>query len=54
MRKYRNKRTGSVIELNGDFSGKDWEAVEPSPDVPFDEEIPEEKPKKTTKGKKNG
>lgn len=53
MRKYRNKRTGSVIELNGDFSGKDWEAVT-SPDLPFETEPEEaEKPKKTRK-KSNG
>lgn len=28
MIKYRNKKTGAVVELNGTLNGKNWEEVE--------------------------
>lgn len=50
--KYRNKYTGSVIEVTSLIKGGGWEPVSvPDPEKPKTEPV---KPKKTTKkGKKN-
>ena len=50
--KYRNKYTGSVIEVTSFIKGGGWEPVSvPDPEKPKTEPV---KPKKTTKkGKKN-
>ena len=50
--RYRNKKTGSEIELNSRIIGGGWEPVSvPDPEKPKTEPV---KPKKTTKkGKKN-
>lgn len=37
MQKYRHKRTGAVIEVNGILTGKDWEAVKAPQKAPAKE-----------------
>nr|DAU43567.1 MAG TPA: hypothetical protein [Caudoviricetes sp.] len=32
--KYRNKKTGVVIDLKSNLSGGDWEEVKPTPKTP--------------------
>ena len=66
MRRYRNRKTGTVIEVYGQVSGKNWEPLEEAPvSLPetlkdpyaeiFGEDldvIPPVKPKTSRKGKK--
>lgn len=64
MRRYRNKKTGAVVEVHGEVKGRNWEPVEdtlyslgPAAD-PFEDVFPEEpveaipKPKASRKGRK--
>lgn len=59
MRRYRNLKTGSVIEISGELTGENWEALDALPCDPDDgawedeaeeeieaeaEELPEEIP----------
>lgn len=48
---YRNKRTGSVIEILGKISGKDWEELPSSQPVSKEEETPAPKRAKSAKTK---
>ena len=41
--KYRNKRTGAVIDVSNKISGGEWEAVQPS-HTPEQKEVKEKKP----------
>ena len=33
MRRYRNKKTGAVVEVHGEVRGKNWEPVEEAPSL---------------------
>lgn len=66
MRRYRNRKTGAVIEVYGQVNGKNWEPLEEAPVSlpealrdPYEEifggdsdELPPAKPKTSRKGKK--
>ena len=63
MRRYRNKKTGAVVEVHGEVNGKNWEPVEdlypPEPvRDPYEDVFPEDsvepapKPKTSRKGRK--
>lgn len=64
MRRYRNKKTGAVVEVHGEVKGRNWEPVEdflysPGPVAcPFEDVFPEEpveavpKTKASRKGRK--
>lgn len=60
MHRYRNKKTGAVVEVHGEVNGKNWEPVEdlypPGPvRDPYEDVLPEDpdpKPKASRKGRK--
>ena len=66
MRRYRNRKTGAVIEVYGQVCGKNWEPLDEAPVSlpealrdPYAEifgedsgELPPAKPKTSRKGKK--
>lgn len=68
MRRYRNKKTGAIIEVYGQISGKNWEPFEEAPVVlpkdvvsPYAEifgadagDLPLAKPKTTRRRKSDG
>lgn len=33
MRRYRNKKTGAVVEVHGEVRGKNWELLKEGPSV---------------------
>lgn len=50
MKQYRNRLTGTVIEVNGTLSGEHWEEVPAASPSAASEKKPE--PKKTPRKKK--
>ena len=49
--RFKNTKTGVILNLPDDFTGKNWEPVDKAPKTPHIEE-PKEEPKKPTKKKK--
>lgn len=54
MRRYRNKKTGAVVEVHGEVRGKNWEPLEEAPSLlsealkdPYAEIFGDEPAKKT-------
>lgn len=54
MRRYRNKKTGAVVEVHGEVRGKNWELLEEAPSLlsealkdPYAEIFGDEPAKKT-------